>query len=307
MNFTAKDVQALREQTGCGMMDCKKALTECDGDMDKATDYLREKGLAAAVKKSTRIAAEGVIDCYIENGKGVIIEVNAETDFVAKNEKFQTFVRNCAVTAVKNQAKSVEELKTLPIEGDKGTVEEALKDKIFTIGENMNIRRFELVEGKVYSYIHGGGKIGVMTVLDTDLAESDELAAIGKGISMQIAAMNPQYLCPDCIPADVVEKEKAIIIAQIKNDPKNASKPDAIIEKMVGGKLVKYYEGVCLTHQAYFLDPDGASVSKFLENESKKLGGKIAIKSYVRFERGEGLEKRNDNFAEEIAKMTAGK
>ena len=307
MNFTAKDVQALREQTGCGMMDCKKALTECDGDMDKATDYLREKGLAAAVKKSTRIAAEGVIDCYIENGKGVIIEVNAETDFVAKNEKFQTFVRNCAVTAVKNQAKSVEELKTLPIEGDKGTVEEALKDKIFTIGENMNIRRFELVEGKVYSYIHGGGKIGVMTVLDTDLAESDELAAIGKGISMQIAAMNPQYLCPDCIPADVVEKEKSIIIAQIKNDPKNASKPDAIIEKMVGGKLVKFYEGVCLTHQAYFLDPDGASVSKFLENESKKLGGKIAIKSYVRFERGEGLEKRNDNFAEEIAKMTAGK
>ncbi len=307
MNFTAKDVQALREQTGCGMMDCKKALTECNGDMDKATDYLREKGLAAAVKKATRIAAEGVIDCYIENGKGVIIEVNAETDFVAKNEKFQSFVRNCAVTAVKNQPKTVEELKALPIEGDKGTVEDALKDKIFTIGENMNIRRFEIVEGKVYSYIHGGGKIGVMTVLDTELADCDELAAIGKGISMQIAAMNPQYLCPECIPAEVVEKEKEIIIAQIKNDPKNASKPDAIIEKMVGGKLVKYYEGVCLTHQAYFLDPDGASVSKFLENESKKLGGKITVKGYIRFERGEGLEKRCDNFAEEIAKMTAGK
>ncbi len=302
MNFTAKDVQALREQTGCGMMDCKKALTECDGNMEKATDYLREKGLAAAVKKSGRIAAEGIIDCYIDGDKGVIMEVNAETDFVAKNEKFQTFVRNCAITALKHQAADVDALKALPIENDKGTVEDALKDKIFTIGENMSIRRFELVSGKVYSYIHGGGKIGVMTVLDTDLQDSDDLAFIGKDISMQIAAMNPQYLNPESIPADVVAKEKEIIIAQIKNDPKNASKPDAIIEKMVTGRLVKFYEGACLSHQTYFRDGN-ISVTKFLENESKRLGGNIAIKGFIRFERGEGLEKRCDNFAEEIAKL----
>ncbi len=303
MNFTAKDVQTLREQTGCGMMDCKKALVECDGDMDKATDYLREKGLAAAVKKAGRIAAEGVIDCYIEGDTGVIIEVNAETDFVAKNEKFQTFVRNVAKTAVKYCPKDVDALKALPIEGDKGTVEDALKDKIFTIGENMNIRRFEIVKGKIFSYIHDHGRIGVMTVLDTDLPASDELAFIGKDICMQVCALNPQYLDPDHVPADVLEKEKEIIVAQIKNDPKTANKPDAIIEKMVGGRLVKFYERDCLSHQTYFRDGE-VSVSKFVENEAKKLGGSIKVAGFLRFERGEGLEKRKDDFAAEIAKMT---
>ena len=231
MNFTAKDVQMLRERTGVGMMDCKKALTETDGDMEKAIDVLREKGLAAAAKKSGRIAAEGLVYANVENGVGVVIEVNSETDFVAKNEDFQNFVKALAAIVAEKAPADVEALKALPYD-DKMTVEEALRDKILVIGENMNIRRFARFEGNCVSYVHGGGRIGVLVRFEADAAAagSAEMEECGKDVAMQIAALNALYLDQTTVPAEDLAKEKEIQIALIKNDEKNAKKPDAIIE-----------------------------------------------------------------------------
>lgn len=305
MAFTAKDVQMLREKTGVGMMDCKKALTASDGDMDKAIDFLREKGLAAAAKKATRIAAEGLVYAYVDNAKkvGVVIEVNSETDFVAKNVDFQTFVKALAeIVADKNPA-DVAALTALPFEGEQ-TVADALRDKILVIGENLSIRRFVRYEGDVVAYVHGGGRIGVLVRFEADEAASGSAALMecGKDAAMQIAALNALYLDKDAVPAADLEKEKEIIKAQIQNDPKNASKPDAIIAKMVDGRIGKFYETNCLLQQAFVKNGD-ITVGQYVAEQAKAAGGAMKLVEYVRFEKGEGMQKREDNFADEVASM----
>lgn len=302
MAFTAKDVKELREKTGCGMMDCKKALTDSDGDMDKALDYLREKGLAAATKKAGRIAAEGVAYAATSaDGKvGVAIEVNAETDFVAKNASFNEFVQTCAQTVMDQNPADVEALLACKASGSEETIDEILKEKILTIGENIKVRRFARMEGHVASYIHAGGKICVLVSFDTtdEVAAKPEFEEYAKNIGMQIAAMNPQYLDEAHIPADVVEHEKKIATEQAAN----SGKPANVIEKMVAGKVKKTFKEICLVDQAYVKEGK-QSVQQYTDSVAKELGGKIAITGYVRFEKGEGLEKRQDNFAEEIAGM----
>ena len=301
MAFTAKDVQNLRERTGCGMMDCKKALTEAEGDMEKAIELLREKGLAAQAKKSGRIAAEGIVYTYVDEAKkvGVVIEVNAETDFVAKNESFQGFVASCAKVVAEQNPATVEELMGCKVD-DQFTVEEALREKILTIGENMKIRRFARYEGAVVTYSHGGGRIGVMVKFDTadDIAAKDAFHTMAKDVAMQIAAANPTYLDKDAVPADEIAKEKEILTQQAINE----GKPANIAEKMVMGRINKYYKEVCLMEQPFIKDGD-LSVSKYVENCAKELGGPVKVVSFVRFEKGEGLEKREDDFAAEVASM----
>lgn len=301
MAFTAKDVQNLRERTGCGMMDCKKALTEAGGDMEKAIELLREKGLAVQAKKSGRIAAEGIVYTYVDEEKkvGVVIEVNAETDFVAKNDSFQSFVASCAKAVAEQNPATVEELMTCKAD-DQFTVEEALREKILTIGENMKIRRFARYEGEVVTYSHGGGRIGVMVKFDApaDIAAKDGFKAMAKDVAMQIAAANPTYLDKAGVPADEIAKEKEILTQQAINE----GKPANIAEKMVMGRINKYYKEVCLLEQPFIKDGD-ITVSKYIENCAKELGGQIKAVCFVRFEKGEGLEKREDNFADEVAGM----
>lgn len=289
--ITAKIVKDLRESTGCGMMDCKKALVECDGDMEKAAEYLREKGLAKAAKKASRIAAEGIVKIYKDGKTGVILEVNAETDFVAKNAEFQTFVENVAKVIAEKAPADVEALLAMDYpEG--GTVSDALTNKIAVIGENMTIRRFVRMEGTIASYDHDNGRIGVMVLLDAP--ESDEAALMGKNICMHIAMYAPTYIAIDDVPAEVVEHEKEVLKIQAMNE----GKPEAIAEKMVQGRIRKFYESVCLNEQAYIMDED-IKVSKYIDDTIK--GAKVL--KFVRYEKGEGLEKREDNFAEEIASM----
>ena len=304
MAFTAKDVKTLREKTGCGMMDCKKALTEADGDMEKAIDVLREQGLAKAAKKASRIAAEGgAFACTNEEGTmGVALEVNAETDFVAKNADFQAFVKTVADTVMAEKPADVEELLTKTAAGTSVTVADLLQEKIQTIGENIIIRRFKLYEGKVSAYIHSGGKISVLVKFDTDVADKDGFADYAKDIAMQVAAVNPLYLDKENVPAEVLDHEKEIMIAQMKQDPKMANKPEQVIEKIVMGKVGKFYEENCLNKQAFIKD-DKTSVENHTAQVAKTLGGKIVITDFVRFEKGEGLEKRNDDFAAEVANM----
>ncbi len=296
MAFTAQNVKELREMTGCGMMDCKKALTETDGDMDKAVEFLREKGLATAAKKAGRIASEGIVTVYMSDDKKIaaLIEVNSETDFVAKNDEFLTFVNNVARIVADSNPADVDALKALPYEGAE-TVGDKLTALIAKIGENMNLRRFARIEGNVCSYIHGGGRIGVLVEAEGAL-DTDEKYEAARDVAMQVAAINPLYLSKDVVPAEDVEKEKHIIIAQIKEDPKNASKPDNIIEKMVGGKINKFYEQNCLLQQEFVKNGD-FKVEKYLETKGVKLV------NYVRFEKGEGLEKKEENFADEVASM----
>ena len=296
MAFTAKDVKELRELTGCGMMDCKKALTETDGDKDKAIEFLREKGLATAAKKAGRIASEGIVKAYVSDDKkiGVLVEVNSETDFVAKNAEFQAFVTKIAEIVAAEAPADVEALKALPY-ADGQTVGDALTALIAKIGENMNIRRFARVDGNVCSYTHGEGRIVVLVEAEDSLDNADAYEA-ARDAAMQIAAINPLYLSKDVVPAEDVEKEKHIIIAQIKEDPKNANKPDAIIEKMVGGKINKFYEQNCLLQQEFVKDGD-FKVEAYLASKGVKLIG------YVRFEKGEGLAKKEENFADEVASM----
>ena len=302
--ITAKMVSDLRAKTGVGMMDCKKALKETDGDFEEAVKYLREKGLSVAAKKADRVAAEGVVDIMVEGNTAVMIEVNAETDFVAKNETFKEFVRGIERAILATRPETVEALLAQKFD-DSFTVEEKLKDMIFTIGENMNIRRFVIVDGVVSTYIHGNGGTGVVVkfVADDAAANHPGFAEFAKNIALQIAAGNPPaYVTKDQVPASAVEEEKAILIAQIKNDEKNASKPDAIIEKMVTGKIGKFYERVCLVEQDYVKD-DSMKVGKYVEACAKEFGGAIAIDSFYLYEKGEGLEKREDNFGDEIAAM----
>lgn len=293
--FTAKDVKELREKTGCGMMDCKKALTESDGDMEKAMELLREKGLAAATKKAGRIAAEGIVSSYTSDDAsvGAIIEVNSETDFVGKNADFKAFVGALAKIVAENNPADLEALNALKFDDTK-TVEEELREKILTIGENMKIRRFARFEGNVVTYIHGEGRIGVMVKVEGDL--TDDAKAAAKDAAMQIAAMNPLYLDKTTVPAEDLEKEKHIILAQMKEDPKNAGKPENILEKMLTGKVNKFYELNCLNQQEFVKDSN-YKVEKYLAEKGIKLI------DFVRFEKGEGLEKKEENFADEVASM----
>lgn len=302
MAFTAQDVKNLREQTGCGMMDCKKALTESNGDFDKAVEYLREKGLAAAQKKAGRIAAEGMVYATVFGKVGVVVEVNAETDFVAKNEMFQNFVKDIASVVAEQNPADVDALLACKMGED--TVEAALKEKILVIGENIKIRRFERFEGVCSAYIHAGGTHAVLVDFETsdEIAAKPEFEAYGKDIAMQIAAANPSYLCEADVPAEVLEKEKEILLAQIANDPKNANKPDAIKEKMVLGRIGKFYKENCLVDQEFVKDNE-LTVAKYTDKVAKELGGEIKITKFVRYEKGEGLEKKTDDFAAEVASM----
>lgn len=305
MAFTAKDVQALREKTGVGMMDCKKALTEADGDMEKAADILREKGLAAQVKKAGRIAAEGAVYAAVcdKCRVGVVVEINAETDFAAKSDKFQEFIKGVADVIMKKNPADVAALMELEYE-DGRTVTQALQDRVLVIGENISIRRFVRFEGDCVAYVHGGGRIGVLVRFEADDAASgtDILKECGKDVAMQIAALNAAYLDKSTVPAEALEKEKEILVAQIKNDPKNASKPEAIITKMVDGRIGKFYENNCLLQQAFVKNGD-ITVEQYVAEEAKKAGGMMMVAEFVRFEKGEGLQKREDNFADEVAGM----
>lgn len=300
MNFTAKDVQTLRERTGCGMMDCKKALTEAEGDFDRAIEILRERGLAAQAKKASRIAAEGVVYAASTDNVGVILEVNSETDFVAKNEKFMSFVAMTADAIIKENPASVDDL--LKCNTPEGTVEEVLRERILTIGENIKIRRFERVEGITVPYIHMGGVYATLVAFDTDAetAKLPEFVTFGKDIAMQVAAINPTYLNSAEIPESVIAKEKEIRLAALKEDPKNANKPENILEKIIAGGMNKFYKEVCLLDQPFVKD-DKMSVQDYVNSVAKKLGKDIAVKSFVRYEKGEGLEKRNEDFAAEVA------
>ena len=304
--ITAKMVNDLRAKTGVGMMDCKKALVETDGNFDEAIKILREKGLGKADKKAGRIAAEGVVDIMVKDDVAAIIEVNAETDFVAKNETFKNFVKGILKVIVENKPADVDALKALRYDDNFETVEAKLKDMIYTIGENMNIRRFAIVEGVFSTYIHGSGMAGVIVKFNACpcLKDNEEFAEMAKNVALQIAAGTPPtYVTREEVPQSVLDEEKEILIAQIKNDEKNANKPDAIIEKMVQGRIGKFYERSCLVDQAYVKD-DSMTVGKYVESVAKKLDKEITVDSFILFERGEGLEKREDNFAEEIAQLT---
>lgn len=301
MAFTAKDVKELREMTGCGMMDCKKALTEADGDKDKAVEILREKGLAKVAKKAGRIAAEGMVKSYMNGNIGVVVEVNSETDFVAKNQEFQDFVGEIAKTVADANPADVDALKATAF--GEGTIEDLVNEKIAKIGENMNIRRFARIEttGVVADYIHAGGKIGVL--VEAEAQDAPEVREALRNVAMQVAALNPKYLSSDDVPQDYKDHEKEILIAQLKNDPKNANKPDNIIEKMIGGRLAKELKEVCLLEQLYVKAENKETVAQYLDMVSKKVGSPVVLKQFVRFETGEGLEKKQDDFAAEVASM----
>lgn len=302
MNFTAKDVVALREKTGVGMMDCKKALIEADGDMEKAIDILREKGLAASVKKSGRIAAEGVAFAKVsDDGKvAVAIEVNAETDFVAKNAEFQAFVNTCADTVIEKNPADLDALLAEKAVGYELSVDDMVKEKILTIGENIKVRRFARYEGAVTAYVHSAGRIGVIVKFKTldEIASTEAFKEYAKNVAMQVAAVNPSYVSSNDVPEDVIAREKAVLKEQVIND----GKPEAIAEKIVLGRMGKFFKDVCLNDQPYVKDSD-MNVQEYTDSVAKELGGDISILEFTRFEKGEGLEKKSDDFAAEVACM----
>ena len=305
MAITASQVKELREMTGAGMMDCKKALTNTEGDMDAAVEWLRENGLAKAAKKSGRSAAEGIVAVDLsEDGKSAsIVEVNSETDFVAKNDQFRSYVAEVAAQVKTSSAADTEAFLAEPWALDTNmTVQEKLQSMIAVIGENMTIRRFAKVEtdGLVISYIHAGGKIGVLVDADTDSA-SDGVKECLKNVAMQVASMNPKYLSSDEVDDEYKEHEKHVLIEQTKNDPKNANKPDEIIENMITGRLNKELKGVCLLEQDFVFSENKETIKQYVENVAKAEGCKLSIKSFVRFETGEGLEKKEEDFAAEVA------
>ncbi len=308
---TAAMVKELREMTGAGMMDCKKALAATDGDMDKAVEFLREKGLAGAAKKAGRIAAEGIVDTALtaDGKKAVVVEVNAETDFVAKNDVFKSYVADVAAQALTTSAKDMDEFFAEKWAKDETlTVKEALSAQISVIGENMNIRRFEQVSeenGFVASYIHAGGKIGVLVDVETDVV-NDDIKEMAKNVAMQAAALRPVYTSRDEVSADYIEHEKAILMAQIQNDPKEASKPEKVIAGMIQGRINKELKEICLLDQVYVKAEDGKqTVAQYVAQVAKANGANITVKKFVRFETGEGMEKKNEDFAAEVAAQMA--
>lgn len=306
MAITAKDIAALREQTGVGMMECKKALTEANGDLEKAVVLLRERGLAAAAKKAGRVAAEGIVYSYVTDccGTGVVIEVNIETDFAANNAAFQQFVKDLAAIVAKENPADVDALKALPYPGTEGDVAAELQNKVLTIGENIQIRRFARIEGGKgianASYVHMGGKIGVMVTMEVaeGFEKNDEILALGKDLCMQVAAMRPTWVSKDDVPADRIASEKEILMAQTINE----GKPAAVAEKIVTGRMRKFYEEFCLVDQLFIRDNETA-INKVIDGVSKKVGSPIKVLSFVRFEKGEGIAKKEDDFAAEVASM----
>ncbi len=302
-NISAKDVAALRAKTGIGMMECKKALVEADGDMDAAIKILREKGeLKAESKMATRIAADGIVDILKEGDVTAIIEVNTETDFVAKNETFKAFVKNLLKCIIDTKPADVDALMASAYEDT--TVDAKLKELIFQIGEKITVRRFAIVEGVTSTYIHGMGSIGVVVKFDTDCADKDGFAEFAKNIALQVGAYPTPYLDRDSVPADVIENEKAIIKAQLANDEKMANKPEKVLEGIVMGKIGKFYDNNCLVDMEYVKADDHEKVGKYVANTAKELGGSIKIASFVRFEKGEGIEKKQEDYAAEIAKLS---
>ena len=300
MAFTAADVKNLREMTGVGMMDCKKALVEADGDIDKAVEWLREKGLAAAQKKAGRIAAEGVAYAAVIDGIGVIVEVNAESDFVAKNEIFNEYVKGVAAVVAKENPADLDALYAAPF-GNGHTVLEEQNDKVLVIGENIKVRRFARYEsGLSVPYVHMGGRIAVL--VNMEAPEAPAVVELGKDIAMQIAALNPTFKDKSDVDAEFIAKEKEIRLAQAKEDPKNAKKPDAIIEKIIEGGLAKYFKEICLMQQPFVKD-DKVSVEQHIAAVAKEVGADVKLVGYTRFEKGEGIEQRQDDLAEEIAKL----
>ena len=303
MAITASMVKELRELTGAGMMDCKKALNETNGNMEEAIEFLRKNGEAKAVKKAGRIAAEGIVMAEVRDDKtAAIVEVNSETDFVAKNAEFQGFVKAVVNQAIGSDSKDMDSFMAEAWNEDASkTVKDALTEKIAVIGENLNIRRFEKLEsdGCIVAYIHGGGRIGVLVEADTD-GVIDEVKACLKNVAMQVAAMSPKYVSRDEVSQEFLDKEKEILLAQAKNDPKNANKPDNIIEKMLIGRLNKEMKEICLLDQVYVQDGD-LTVAKYVEKVAKETGANLTVKKFVRFETGEGLEKKNEDFAAEVA------
>ncbi len=306
MAITAAMVKDLREMTGAGMMDCKKALTETDGDMDAAVEYLRKNGQAKAEKKAGRIAAEGLCTVIVKEDKvAAVVEVNSETDFVAKNETFQSYVKLVAEQAVASDAADMDAfLAEAWIEDSSKTVKDALVEKVAVIGENLNIRRFEKVvaeNGCVVSYIHGGGRIGVIVEGETAVVNEDVKEAL-TNIAMQIAALNPKYVTRAEISEEYIAHEKEILLAQIMNDPKESQKPEKVINGMIEGRVSKELKEICLVDQVYVKAEDGKqSVGKYLEEVSKKVGATVSVKKFVRFETGEGIEKKQEDFAAEVA------
>ena len=300
-NITAKDVAELRAKTGAGMMDCKKALVEADGNMEEAVKILREKGLSAAAKKQDRIAADGLVDILKDGNTTAMIEVNTETDFVAKNDLFKEFVKNTLAVIIKERPASVEALAECKYD-DSMTVNEKLQELIFIIKEKITIRRFEIFEGVTSTYIHGLGSIGVIVKFDTDCANKDGFAEFAKNIALQVAAMSCQYVAKEDVPASVMEEEKEILLKQMEQDPKVAGKPANVLEGIIKGKLGKFYDTNCLLEQAYVKE-DSMKVSKYVAETAKALGADIKVTAFCRYDKGEGLQKREENFAEEIANM----
>ena len=307
MAFTAADVKNLREMTGVGMMDCKKALVATDGDMDKAVEWLREKGMAASVKKAGRVAAEGMAYAAVIDGVGVVVEVNAETDFVGKNEKFVDFVKGVAATAAKENPADLDALMECKYNGTDLTVTQQQQEMVLVIGENIKVRRFaRYAEGVSVPYVHAGGKIGVLVNLETGLAP-EQVADLGKNIAMQIAALNPRFWDKSQVTQAVLDEEKKVMLAQMENDPKMAGKPEQVREKIVMGKLNKFYAENCLLQQdSVRADVFEGSVEAYIAHAAKELGGAITFKTAVRFEKGEGIEKKQENFADEIASLVKG-
>ncbi len=300
--ITAKMVGELRAKTGAGMMDCKKALTEAGGDMEQAVDFLRKKGLSAAAKKSGRVAAEGMIAAAGNGQSGALVEINSETDFVAKNDAFQAFSNGVVGVVLSQKPADVDALKGLDFPGSGRNVGEELTHQIATIGENMNLRRFERLEsnsGATASYIHGAGKIGVLVQLDAEKADDPKVAETARMLAMHVAAANPQYLTREDVPAEVVEREKDIMRVKAIE----SGKPENIVDKIILGQINKFFGEICLLEQVYVIDPD-QKVGKVVENLAKEIGGQVTLAAYSRFQLGEGIEKKEDDFAAEVASMT---
>ncbi len=305
MAITAAMVKELREISGAGMMDCKKALNETNGNMDEAMEFLRKNGQAKAEKKASRIAAEGIVKVAVKDSTAAIVEVNSETDFVAKNEKFQTFVGKVADQALASSAADMDAfMEEAWMEDSSKTVKDVLVEQVAVIGENLKIRRFEKVSaenGCIVDYIHGGGRIGVVVVAETDNA-NDTVKEAMKNIAMQIAALNPKYVDRSEVSAEYIAHEKEILLAQIMNDPKESQKPEKVINGMIEGRVNKELKEICLVDQVYVKAEDGKqTVGKYLEAVSKEVGAKVSVKKFIRFETGEGLEKKNEDFAAEVA------
>lgn len=303
--FSAKDVAELRKQTGCGMMDCKNALKDANGDFEAAVKILREKGMAATAKKANRIAAEGLVDIMTVGDTTAMVEVNSETDFVAKNATFQAYVKEVLKTIIENKPADVEALLACKQTGTDMTVANYLSEMTYKIGEKLSIRRFVVIDGVVATYVHGLGATGVVVKFETNVADKAEFAECAKNVALQTAAMPVAYLCREDVPAEVLAEEKAILVKQMQQDPKMANKPVQVLEKIVEGKLGKFYENNCLLDQLYVKD-DSMTVAKYIASVAKALGGEIKAVSYVRFDKGEGLEKREEDFAAEIQKMVQG-